>query len=162
MVAHLTLQIFLKIRSSGAHSEATQSPRHGFLILPPEINKKFPHEQILLKADKRVCVDKLIGMLRGQRHFISHGRNTNESHELSNRVQIGCAVRGWIHQGRQRIQTSRTLAVLELEYLSVDEKTIDGRILSSLLRKLGRESLRESFGAKLDAAFMTVMISGPR
>ena len=134
----------------------------GFLILSPEIDKKFPHEQLLLKTDKRVCVDKLIGTARGQRHFISHGRNTNESPELSNRVQIGCAVRGWIHQGRQRIQTSRTLAVLELEYLSVDEKTIDGRILSSLLRKFGRESLRESFGAKLDAAFMTVMISGPK
>jgi hypothetical protein len=135
----------------------------GFLILSPEIDKNFPHEQMLLKADKRVCVDKLIGMVRGQRHFISHGRNTNESHELSNRVQIGCSpVRAWIHQGCQRTQTSTTLAVLELEYLSVDEKTIDGRILPSLLRKFGRESLRESFGAKLDAAFMTVMISGPK
>jgi hypothetical protein len=49
-----------------------------------------------------------------------------------------------------------------VEYLCVDEKTIDGRIMSSLLRKFGRESLRESFGAKLDAAFMTVIISGPR
>src|SRR5258708_30728875 len=87
VVAHLTLQIFLKIRSSGAHSEATQSPRHGFLILTQEINKKFPHEQMLLKADKQVRVDKLIGVVRGQGHFISHGRNTNESHELSNRVQ---------------------------------------------------------------------------
>jgi len=134
----------------------------GFLILSPEIDKTFPHEQMLLKADKRVCVDKLIGTARGQRHFISHGRNTNESPELSNRVQIGCPVRAWIHQACQRIQTSTTLAVLELEYLSVDEKTIDGRILPSLLRKFGRESLRESFGAKLDAAFMTVMISGPK
>ena len=117
---------------------------------------------MLLKADKRVCVDKLIGVVRGQRHFISYGRNTKESHELSDRVQIDCAVRSWIHQGSQRIQTPRTLAVLELEYLSVDDKTIDGRIMSSLLRKFGRELLRESFGGKLDAAFMTVMISGPR
>jgi hypothetical protein len=67
-----------------------------------------------------------------------------------------------MHQGHQWTETLRTRTVLELEYLRVDDKTIDGRILSSLLRKFGREPLRESFGAKLNAAFMKVMISGPR
>jgi hypothetical protein len=132
----------------------------GFPILPPEIDEKFKHEQMLLKADKHACVDKLIGVVRGQRHFISRGRNINDG--LSNRVQIGCAVRAWIHQGYQRIQASRTLVVLKLEYLSVDDKTIDGRIMSSLLPKAGRGPLRESFATKLHAACTTAMISGPR
>jgi hypothetical protein len=45
----------------------------------------------------------------------------------------------------------------------VDDKTIDGMILSSLLRKVRRgRPLGESFGAKLHAACMTAMISEPR
>jgi len=67
-----------------------------------------------------------------------------------------------MHQGRQWTQTLRTPRVLELEYLRLDDKTIDGTILSSLSRKVRRGPLRESFGAKLHAACMTAMISGPR
>ena len=72
------------------------------------------------------------------------------------------ALSGVMHQGRQWTQTLRTPTVLELEHLRGDDKTIDGMILPSLLGKAGRGSLRETFGAKLDAAFMTAMISGPR
>jgi hypothetical protein len=66
------------------------------------------------------------------------------------------------HQGRQWTQTLRTPRVVELEYLRLDDKTIDGTILSSLLRKVRRGPLCESFGANLRAACMTAMISGPR
>jgi len=103
---------FGKSRSTGKHSATIQSPRHGFLIVLPEIAKRHSH---------RACT----------------------------------------HHGRQWTQTSRTPAVLELEYVRVRDKTIDGVILSSLLRKAGRESLRESFGAKRHTACMTAMISGP-
>src|SRR5260221_11390578 len=67
-----------------------------------------------------------------------------------------------MHQGRQWTQTLRNPRVPELEYLRLDDKTIDGTILSSLSRKVRRGPLRESFGAKLHAACMTAMISGPR
>jgi hypothetical protein len=67
-----------------------------------------------------------------------------------------------MHQGHHWTQTLRTPTVLELEYLIVDDKTIAGMTLSSLLRKVRRGPFRESFGAKLHAAFMTAMISGPR
>jgi hypothetical protein len=43
----------------------------------------------------------------------------------------------------------------------MDDKTIEGGILSSPLRKAGPGPLRESFGTILDP-FMTAMISGPR
>jgi len=89
-------------------------------------------------------------------------KDTNESKKLSNRAQISCAVRARMHQGRQWTQTLRTPTVLELEDLRLDDKTIDETILSSLLRGVRRGPLRESFGAKLRAACMTAMISGPR
>jgi hypothetical protein len=44
----------------------------------------------------------------------------------------------------------------------MDDKTIEGGILSSPLRKAGPGQLRESLGTILDPAFMTAMISGPR
>ena len=42
--------------------------------------------------------------------------------------------------------------VLELEHLRVDDKTTGGMILSSLLGKVRRGPLRESFDAKPHAA----------
>jgi hypothetical protein len=73
-----------------------------------------------------------------------------------------CRARARMHQGRQRTQTVRRSTVLKLEYLGLDDKTINGMILSSLLRKGRRGPACESFGAKLHAACMTAMISGPR
>ena len=67
-----------------------------------------------------------------------------------------------MHQGRQWTQRLRTPTVFELEDLRLDDKTINGMILSSLLWIVRRGPLRESFGAKLHAACMTAMISGPR
>lgn len=67
-----------------------------------------------------------------------------------------------MHQGRQWTRTLRTPTVLEWEYLRMDDKTIDGMILSSLLRNVRRGPVCESFEAKLHAPCMTAMISGPR
>jgi hypothetical protein len=117
---------------------------------------------MLLKADKRERVDTLIDAVHRQNHSSSDGRYTHENMKLSNRARISCAFRAWMHQGRQWTQRLRTLTVLELEYLRVDDKTTAGMIISSLLRKVRRGSLRESFGAKLHAACMTAMICGPR
>jgi hypothetical protein len=44
----------------------------------------------------------------------------------------------------------------------MDDKTTEGGILSSPLRKAGPGPLRESLGTILDPVFMTAMISGPR
>ena len=71
-------------------------------------------------------------------------------------------IKAWMHQGRQWTQRLRTPTVPELEYLRVDDKTIAGMILSSLLRRVRRGLLRESFGAKLHATCTAAMISGPR
>jgi hypothetical protein len=76
--------------------------------------------------------------------------------------KTSCRARARMHQGRQRTQTLRRPTVLKLEYLGLDDKTINGMILSSLLRKGRRGPVCESFGAKLHAACMTAMISGPR
>ncbi len=76
--------------------------------------------------------------------------------------KTSCRARPRMHQGRQRTQTLRRPTVLKLEYLGLDDKTIDEMILSSLLRKGRRGPVCESFGAKLHAACMTAMISGPR
>jgi hypothetical protein len=76
--------------------------------------------------------------------------------------KTSCRARPRMHQGRHRTQTLRRPTVLKLEYLGLDDKTIDGMILSSLLRKGRRGPACESFGAKLHAACMTAMISGPR
>jgi hypothetical protein len=59
-------------------------------------------------------------------------------------------------------RTLRTPAACELEYLRVDDKTIDEMILSSLLREVRLGPVCESFEAELHAACMTAMISGPR
>jgi DNA-binding GntR family transcriptional regulator len=73
-----------------------------------------------------------------------------------------CRARARMHQGRQRTQTLRRPTLLKLEYDGLDNKAIHGMILSSLLRKGRRGPVCESFGAKLHAACMTAMISGPR
>src|SRR5260370_38864973 len=73
-----------------------------------------------------------------------------------------CGVRAGKHPGRQWTQTLRTLTVLELEYLGLNDKTIDGLIRSSVLRNGRQGPDRESFGAELSAVCMTAMISGPR
>jgi hypothetical protein len=52
-----------------------------------------------------------------------------------------------MNQGRQWTQTLRTPAVLELEDLRLVDKTINGVIVSPLLRKVRRGPLSESFGA---------------
>ncbi len=59
-------------------------------------------------------------------------------------------------------RTLRTPTVLELEHLGLDDKTINGMILSSLLREVRLGPVCESFEAKLHAACMTAMISGPK
>jgi len=118
-------------------------------------------EQESLREDKRECVDTLTDAVHGQDHSIS-----DEGTPMKTRsFPIGhrsVALSGVMHQGRQRTQTLRTPTVFELEHLRGDDKTIDGMILSSLLRKVRRGLLRESFGAKLYAACTTAMISGPR
>jgi hypothetical protein len=145
---------FRKIRSRSTRSDTTQSPLHGFLIVLPEI-------ATLLKAHKRECVDTLIDAVHGQDHSIPDGRYTNEGRKISNRAQISSAVRMRMHQGRQWTHKLRTPTTLELEHLGLDDKTINGMILSSVLPRVRRGPLSESFGAKLHAACMTAMISGP-
>ena len=76
--------------------------------------------------------------------------------------KTSCGVRVRRHQGRQCTQTLRTLTVLGLEYLRVDDKSIDGVIVSWLLRNDRRGSVRESFETEVRASCMTAMISGPR
>jgi len=76
--------------------------------------------------------------------------------------KTSCRARARMHQGRQRTQTLRRPTVLKLEHLGLDDNTVNGVILSSLLRKGRRGPVCESFGAKLHAACMTAMISGPR
>jgi hypothetical protein len=93
----------------------------------------------------------MVSLNGGGRHVVGQGYLPG-----SGRTAIGT------HQGRQWTQTLRTPRVLELEYLRLDDKTTDGMILSSLLRKGRRGPVCESFGAKLHAAFMTAIISGPR
>jgi hypothetical protein len=128
--------------------------------------RKLTHEQMLSKADKRECVDTVIDPVCRQHSSISDRRYTHETKKLSNRAQISCAfracIRAWKHQGRQWTQRLRTPTVPELEYLRVDDKAIAGMILSSLLRRVRRGLLRESFGAKPRAICTAAMISGPR
>jgi hypothetical protein len=123
--------------------------------------RELTHEQKLLREDKRECVDTLTDAVHGQDHSIS-----DEGTPMKTRsFPIGrrsAALSRVMRQGRQWTQTLRTPTVFELEHLRGDDKTIDGMIRSSLLRKVRRGPLRETFGAKLDAAFMTAMISGPR
>ena len=76
--------------------------------------------------------------------------------------KTSCGVRARMHQGRRWTNKLRTPTTLELEYLRVDDKTIDEMILSSLLRKVRLGPVCESFEAKFHAACMTAMISGPR
>jgi len=64
--------------------------------------------------------------------------------------QLHC--QAWMRQGREWTQTLRTPTVFELEYLRMDDKTIDGMILPPLSWKVTRGPFRESFGAKLHAA----------
>jgi hypothetical protein len=67
-----------------------------------------------------------------------------------------------MHPGSPWTQKLRTPTVPELKDLRPDDKTTNGMILSSLLRRVRRGPLRESFGAVFHAACMTAMISGPR
>jgi len=81
--------------------------------------------------------------------------------KLSRTKILSPYVRARTHQGRQWTQTLRTLTVLELEHLGLNDKTIDG-LIRSVLRNGRQGPDRESFGAELSAACMTAMISGPR
>jgi hypothetical protein len=76
--------------------------------------------------------------------------------------KASCRARPRTHPGRQRTQTLRRLTVLSSEHLGLDDKTINGMILSSLLGNGRRGPVCESFRAELNAACMTTMISGPR
>jgi hypothetical protein len=67
-----------------------------------------------------------------------------------------------MHQACQWTQTLRTPTILELEYLRMDDKTIDGMLLSSLLRSGRLGPVCERLGAELRVVCMTAMISGPR
>jgi hypothetical protein len=56
-----------------------------------------------------------------------------------------------------------TPSVFDLEQLRLNDETINGMILSSLLPGYGRQgTLRESLGEELQAVWMTAIISGPR
>jgi hypothetical protein len=73
--------------------------------------------------------------------------------------KTSCLARARTHQGRQRTQTFSRPTV---EYLGLDDQTIDAIVRSSLLRNGRRGPVRESFRAERSAACRTAMISGPR
>lgn len=56
----------------------------------------------------------------------------------------------------------RTPTVFESEHLRLEEKTAGGMTVSTRCPDGKRAPVRESFGAKLGAACITAMISGPR
>ena len=80
----------------------------------------------------------------------------------------GCVVRNQSENlrrnGRYSIwtQTLRTPTVFESEHLRLEEKTTGGMTVSTRCPNGRRAPVRESFGAKLGAACITAMISGPR
>jgi hypothetical protein len=82
-----------------------------------------------LKAHKRECVDTLFEAVHGQHYSIPYGMDPNESKKISIGLKISCGLRVRMHQGCQWTQTLRKPTILELEYLRLDDKTIDGRIV---------------------------------
>ncbi len=97
-----------------------------------------------------------------QHRSIAYGMHTKETKKSFSRAQINCGVRARMLQVLQQTRTLSTTAVPELEYLRLDDNTIKGVILSSLLRSGRRGLLREHIGAELHASCRTAMISGPR
>src|SRR5258708_5802244 len=61
--------------------------------------RKLTHDQVLLKADKRDCVDTLIDEVHSQNHAIAVRRYTDEYKNLSNRAEISSVVRAGMHKG---------------------------------------------------------------
>jgi hypothetical protein len=97
-----------------------------------------------------------------QHHSTAYGTNTKETRKSFSRAQINCRVRARMLQVRQQNRTLSTTAVPELEYLRLDDNTITGVILSSLLWSGRRGLLLEHVGAELHTSCRTAMISGPR
>jgi len=97
-----------------------------------------------------------------QHRSIAYGMHTKETKKSFSRAQINCGVRARMLQVLQQTRTLSTTAVPELEHLRLDDNTIKGVILSSLLWSGRRGLLREHIGAELHASCRTAMISGPR
>jgi hypothetical protein len=97
-----------------------------------------------------------------QHHSTAYGTHTKETRKSFSRVQINCGVRVRMLQVCQQTRTLSTTAVPELEHLRLDDNTINGVILSSLLWSGMRALLREHIGAERHASCRTAMISGPR
>jgi len=97
-----------------------------------------------------------------QHHSTAYGTHTKETRKSFSRAQINCGFRVRMLQVCQQTRMLSTTAVPELEHLRLDDNTITGVILSSLLWSGRRGLLRESIGAKLHASCRTAMISGPR
>jgi hypothetical protein len=97
-----------------------------------------------------------------QHHSTAYGTNTKETRKSFSRAQINCRVRARMLQVRQQNRTLSTTAVPELEYLRLDDNTITGVILSSLLWSGRRGLLREHIGAELHTSCRTAMIFGRR
>ena len=105
---------------------------------------------------------QLSKQIDGQHRSIAYGMHTKETKKSFSRAQINCGVRARMLQVLQQTRTLSTTAVPELEHLRLDDNTIKGVILSSLLRSGRRGLLREHIGAELHASCRTAMISGPR
>jgi hypothetical protein len=97
-----------------------------------------------------------------QHRSIAYGIHTKETKKSFSRAQINCGVRARMLQVCQQTRTLSTTAVPELERVRLDNNTITGVILSSLLWSGRRGLLREHIGAELHTSCRTAMISGPR
>ena len=97
-----------------------------------------------------------------QHHSTAYGTHTKETRNSFSRAQINCGFRVRMLQVCQQTRMLSTTAVPELEHLRLDDNTITGVILSSLLWSGRRGLLREHIGAELHTSCRTAMISGPR
>jgi hypothetical protein len=97
-----------------------------------------------------------------QHHSTAYGIHTEETRKSFSRAQINCGFRVRMLQVCQQTRMLSTTAVPELERLRLDDNTITGVILSSLLWSGRRGLLLEHIGADLRTSCRTAMISGPR
>jgi hypothetical protein len=97
-----------------------------------------------------------------QHHSTAYGIHTKETRKSFSRAQINCGFRVRMLQVCQQTRMLSTTAVPELEHLRLDDNTITGVILSSLLWSGRRGLLLEHIGAELHTSCRTAMISGPR
>jgi hypothetical protein len=97
-----------------------------------------------------------------QHHSTAYGTHTNETRKSFSRAQMTCGFTVRMLQVCQQTRTLTITTVLELEHVRLDDNTITGVILSSLLWSGRRGLLREHIGAELHTSCRTAMISGPR